>query len=292
MKENFSDRINKLRALLDEADCVLIGGGSGLSSAAGLTYSGQRFTENFGDFIGRYGMTDMYSAGFYPFKTQEEKWAYWSRHVLLNRWLPPALPLYQSLFGLVKDKDYFVITSNVDAQFYKAGFAPERIFAVQGDYGKLQCAKGCHDGLYDNESIVRRMAAEQKDCRIPSSLVPKCPVCGREMEVNIRKDEYFVQDKAWYAAEERCEDFYDKACGKRTLLLELGVGYNTPTIIRFPFERMVYENENVFLVRVNAQYPDAIPENAKKTLSFAEDIGSVADGLGEVGQSMQGSGNV
>ena len=140
--------------------------------------------------------------------------------------------------------------------------------------------------------IVRRMAAEQKDCRIPSSLVPKCPVCGREMEVNIRKDEYFVQDKAWYAAEERCEDFCDKACGKRTLLLELGVCYNTPTVIRFPFERMVYENENVFLVRVNAQYPDAIPENAKRTLSFAEDIGSVADGLGEVGQSMQGSGNV
>lgn len=292
MKENFSDRINKLRSLLDEADCVLIGGGSGLSSAAGLTYSGQRFTENFGDFIGRYGMTDMYSAGFYPFKTQEEKWAYWSRHVLLNRWLPPALPLYQSLFGLVKDKYYFVITTNVDAQLYKAGFAPERIFAVQGDYGKLQCAKGCHDGLYDNESIVRRMAAEQKDCSIPSSLVPKCPVCGGETEVHIRKDVYFVQDKAWYAAEERYKDFYDKACGKRTVLLELGVGYNTPTIIRFPFERMVYENENVFLVRVNEQYPDAIPENAKKTLSFAEDIGSVADGLGEVGQSMQGRGKV
>lgn len=279
MKENFSDRINKLRSLLENAECVLIGGGSGLSSAAGLTYSGQRFTKNFGDFIRKYSMTDMYSAGFYPFRTQEEKWAYWSRHILLNRWLPPALPLYQRLFELVKDKDYFVITTNVDAQFYKAGFAPERIFAVQGDYGKLQCAKGCHDRLYDNESLVRRMATEQKDCRIPSSLVPKCPVCGGEMEVNIRKDVYFVQDKAWYATEGRYEDFYDKACGKRTVLLELGVGYNTPTIIRFPFERMAYENKGVFLVRMNTQYPDAIPENAKKTLSFDEDISVVCDAL-------------
>ena len=275
MKENFSDRIDKLRALLDEAECVLIGGGSGLSSAAGLTYSGQRFTENFGDFIKRYGMSDMYSAGFYPFRTQEEKWAYWSRHILLNRWQPPALPLYQRLFELVKDKDYFVITTNVDAQFTKAGFAPEYVFAVQGDYGKLQCAKGCHDGLYDNESLVRRMAAELKDCLIPSSLVPKCPVCGGEMEVHVRKDVYFVQDKAWHAAARRYEDFLNRANRKKTVLLELGVGYNTPTIIRFPFERLTYETADFFLVRINARYPEAVPENAAKTLSFREDIGIV-----------------
>lgn len=275
MKENFSDRIDKLRALLDEAECVIIGGGSGLSSAAGLTYSGQRFTKNFGDFIRRYGLTDMYSAGFYPFRTQEEKWAYWSRHILLNRYLPPALPLYQRLFELVKDKDYFVITTNVDAQFTKAGFAPERIFAVQGDYGKLQCAKGCHDGLYDNESLVRRMAAEQKDCRIPSSLVPKCPVCGGDMEVNIRKDMFFVQDKAWYREEGLYEDFRANAQGKKLLLLELGVGFNTPTIIRFPFERMAYENKDAFLVRMNMQYPGPHPQNAQKTLPFGEDMNIV-----------------
>ena len=275
MKESFSDRINKLRSLFDEAECILIGGGSGLSSAAGLTYSGERFTENFGDFIRRYSLTDMYSAGFYPFRTQEEKWGYWSRHILLNRLLPPALPLYRRLFELVKDKDYFVVTTNVDAQFYKAGFAPERIFAVQGDYGKLQCAKGCHDGLYDNEDLVQKMAAEQKDCRIPSSLVPKCPVCGKDMEVNIRKDAYFVQDKAWYEAERRYELFCREARDRKLLLLELGVGYNTPTIIRFPFEAMTHKNKNAVLVRINAQYPGAIPENAKKTLSFAEDIKDV-----------------
>lgn len=279
MKENFSDRINKLRSLLEKAECVLIGGGAGLSAAAGLTYSGERFLKNFPDYIRRYGMKDMYSAGFYPFRTQEEKWAYWSRNILLNRWQPPALPLYIKLFSLVGDKDYFVITTNVDAQFYKAGFAPERIFAVQGDYGKLQCAKGCHEKLYDNESIVRQMAAEQKDCRIPPYLVPECPVCSGEMEVNIRKDAYFVQDRAWYAAERRFEEFYDRARGKRTVLWELGVGYNTPTIIRFPFERAVYENEKVFLVRVNKQYSEAIPENAAKTLSFDEDISVVCNML-------------
>lgn len=275
MTESFSGRIDKLRSLLDEAECVLIGGGSGLSSAAGLTYSGQRFTENFGDFIKKYGMSDMYSAGFYPFKTQEEKWAYWSRHILLNRRLPPALPLYRRLFELVKDKDFFVVTTNVDAQFYKAGFATERIFAVQGDYGKLQCAKGCHDELYDNEDLVRKMAAEQKDCRIPSALIPKCPVCGKDMEVNIRKDAYFVQDKAWYEAERRYEIFCREARDRKLLLLELGVGYNTPTIIRFPFEAMTYKNKDAVLVRINAQYPGAISENAKKTLSFAEDIKDV-----------------
>ena len=168
MKESLQNRIDKLHSLIQAAECVIVGGGSGLSSAAGLTYSGERFTANFGDFIKRYDLTDMYSAAFYPFKTQEEKWAYWSRHILLNRWQPPALPLYQTLFELVGDKDYFVITTNVDAQFYKAGFAQDRIFAVQGDYGKLQCAKGCHDTLYDNQNLVRRMVSEQKDCRVPS----------------------------------------------------------------------------------------------------------------------------
>lgn len=277
MKESLQNRIDKLHSLIQAAECVIVGGGSGLSSAAGLTYSGERFTANFGDFIKRYDLTDMYSAAFYPFKTQEEKWAYWSRHILLNRWQPPALPLYQTLFELVGDKDYFVITTNMDAQFYKAGFAQDRVFAVQGDYGKLQCAKGCQDTLYDSQNLVRRMVSEQKDCRVPSALVPKCPVCGGEMEVNIRKDLYFVQDKTWYAAKKRYEDFYDRACGKNTVLLELGVGYNTPTIIRFPFERMVYENKGVFLVRMNTQYPEAIPENAAKTLSFGEDISAVFD---------------
>ena len=275
MQENFQKRIDRARTLIDRAEYILIGGGAGLSAAAGLTYSGERFSANFADFIGRYGMSDMYSAAFYPFKTPEEKWAYWSRHIDLNRYLPPALPLYKRLHALVQAKDYFVVTTNVDHQFYKAGFAPERIFAVQGDYGKNQCAKGCHDRTYDNRALVRQMVALQKDCRIPPYLVPKCPVCGGEMEVHIRKDMYFVQDGAWHAAARRYEGFCEKARGKKAVLLELGVGYSTPTIVCFPFERMVYENESAFIVRVNREYPEALPENAAKTLSFGEDAAAV-----------------
>ena len=265
--------------MLANAEFVLIGGGAGLSDAAGLTYGGKRFRGNFADFIERYGMKDMYSATFYPYRTQEEKWAYWARHILLNRWEPPALPPYLQLRELVADKDSFVLTTNVDCQFYKAGFAPERIFAVQGDYGKIQCAKGCHDKLYDDETMVRQMAKEQKNCRIPSSLVPRCPVCGGEVKVNVRKDAFFVQDAAWYAAADRYERFVQRAERGNTVLLELGVGYNTPTIIRFPFERMTYRNRHTYLIRFNAEYADPIPENAEKTVSFREDIGAVLQDL-------------
>lgn len=272
MKENLQCRINKAKTLLNDAECVLIGGGAGLSAAAGLTYSGQRFTDNFAEYIQKYGITDMYTSSFYPFKTQEEKWAYWSRHILVNRYLPPALPLYKTLFELVKDKDYFVLTTNVDYQFYKAGFSPDRIFAVQGDYGKIQCAKACHNKLYDDKELIFKMNNEQKDCKVPSRLVPKCPVCGGDMEVNVRKDAFFVQDSEWYAANEKYEKFYDKACKTNTVLLELGVGFNTPTIIRFPFEQITYTGKGVHLIRINADYPDAIPENVNKTVSFDENM--------------------
>ena len=184
---------------------------------------------------------------------------------------------WNAIFDEVKDKDYFVLTTNVDYQFYKAGFSHDRIFAVQGDYGKIQCAKGCHDKLYDNEELIIKMNDEQKDCKVPSHLVPKCPVCGGDMEVNVRKDAFFVQDDAWYAANEKYEKFYDKACEKSTVLLELGVGFNTPTIIRFPFERMTYNSKGVHLIRINADYSEAIPENAAKTVSFDENMTDILD---------------
>ncbi len=279
MQANYAERLAETRRLLQDAEYIVIGGGAGLSSAAGLTYAGERFTQNFADFIKKYGMTDMYTASFYPFATQEEKWAYWSRHIFLNRYAPPALPLYQKLYELVREKEHFVLTTNVDYQFHKAGFAPERIFAVQGDYGKIQCAKGCHDKLYDNEELVHRMVKEQKNCRIHSELLPKCPVCGGEMEVNVRKDEYFVQDAAWYDANMRYGAFMEKARGKKTLLLELGVGYNTPAIIRFPFERLTYREKNVYLVRLNRDYPGGAPENQKKTIAFREDMAGVLNSL-------------
>lgn len=251
VKDDYESRLLKLRNALDRADYVVIGAGAGLSDAAGITYSGKRFTDNFKDFIEKYGLADMYSSAFYPFRTEEERWAYWARHILMNRYDMPATDLYRLLCKVIKEKDYFVITTNVDGQFEKSGFYGERIFAVQGDYAYLQCAKGCHDKLYYNEALVREMARQTEDCRIPSELVPHCPVCGGKMDVHVRKDRYFVQDNQWYASYERYQNYMEKTCDGNTLLLELGVGYNTPTIIRFPFERLASQRRNITLTRIN-----------------------------------------
>ncbi len=272
MSESLESRLKRAKSAIKEADHILIGGGAGLSAAAGLTYSGKRFTDNFGDFIVRYDMSDMYSAGFYPFETPEEKWAYWSRHIHMNRYEPPALKLYLDLQKLISGKDYFVITTNVDQQFYKAGFDKDRIFDTQGDYGKFQCAVGCHDTLYDNEQAVRSMVAQQRDCRIPSTLIPKCPVCGGDMDMNLRKDGYFVQDAEWYKRSAAFESYLHLIAGNRIVLMEFGVGYNTPTIIRFPFEQITYKEPKATLIRFNRDYPEAIKENQTKTISFSEDI--------------------
>ena len=224
-------------------------------------------------------MTDMYTSSFYPFQTEEERWAYWARHILINRYDVPATDLYRLLFNAVKGKDYFVITTNVDGQFEKSGFDKERIFAVQGDYAYLQCADGCHEKLYYNENLVREMVRRTKDCRIPSELVPRCPVCGGKMDVHVRKDRYFVQDNQWYASYERYEDYMEKACDENTLLLELGVGYNTPTIIRFPFERLAAQRKNITLARINRDYPEA-QNQITNLLSFDENIGSILSDIG------------
>lgn len=240
--------------LIEESDTILVGAGAGASAAAGLTYSGTRFTDNFGEFIKKYGtmyMTDMYAAGFFPFPSQEAKWGYWSKHSMINRFLPPALPLYKQLFELVKNKDYFVLTTNVDHQFQKAGFDSNRIFATQGDYGNIQCEKGCHQKIYDAEKIFRQMDQARKDCLIPSYMVPKCPVCGGNMTMHLRCDQYFVEDESWHEAAGRYADFLKKIGHKKGVLLELGVGFNTPGIIRFPFEKMVRENSNLSLIRLN-----------------------------------------
>ncbi len=273
-EDNYESRLQKLRNILDHADYVVIGAGAGLSDAAGIAYSGKRFTDNFTDFSTRYGLTDMYSSAFYPFKTEEERWAYWARHILMKRYDMLATELYRLLFNVIKDKNYFVITSNVDGQFEKSGFECKRIFAVQGDYAYLQCANGCHDKLYYNEDLVREMARQTKDCRIPSGLVPRCPVCGGKMDVHVRKDRYFVQDNQWYASYGRYQDYMEKACDGNTLLLELGVGFNTPTIIRFPFERFAAQKRNVTLVRINKDYPNT-QNRMTGFIPFDEDISTV-----------------
>ena len=215
----YSDKIQQLRQALTQADAVLIGAGSGLSAAAGFTYSGERFEKHFSDFQKKYGITDIYSGGFYPFPTQEEFWAWWSRHIYVNRYMPIPNDTYQKLLSLVKGKDYFVLTTNVDHCFQRAGFEKERLFYTQGDYGLLQCREPCHAKTYDNEAIVKKMRESEVDMRIPTELIPKCPVCGREMTLNLRCDDTFVQDEGWYAADRRFEAFAEKALKKKTLYL-------------------------------------------------------------------------
>lgn len=271
-QETLADKAARVRQLIQGADAVVIGAGAGLSTAAGIEYSGLRFTENFKDFIDRYGMTDMYTAGFYPFQTEEEKWAYWSRHIRMNRYDAPAGKVYEQLLELVKEKPYFVITTNVDAQFYKAGFDLFRIWAVQGDYGKLQCARGCHDTLYDNHDLIQEMCERQQNCRVPSDLVPRCPRCGERMEVNIRKDMYFVQNQRWYDERERYQEFLESVKLRKVVFLELGVGYNTPTIIRYPFEQMTANWPEAMLVRIGRSRA-AIPAKLKdKSVSIDDGI--------------------
>ena len=249
--DQWREQLSMIKRQLKQADAVVIGAGAGMSAAAGLTYSGERFEKNFRDFISRYGIQDMYSAGFYPFPTQREKWAYWSRHIYINRYDVSAGRAYQDLYELVKDKNYFVLTTNVDHQFWMSGFEDHRIFATQGDYGLFQCAKACHLKLYSNESQVRDMVKVQKNCKIPVSMIPKCPVCGGEMEVNLRKDRFFVEDDKWHQAAERYQSFLQENLDKRILFVELGVGMNTPGIIKFPFWEICSQHQNTFYVCIN-----------------------------------------
>ena len=272
MKENYNDRIEKAKQIIANADYILIGAGSGLSTAGGFEYSGEKFDKYFKDFGDKYGFKDMYSCGFYPYATEEERWAYWSRYVYINRYLEQTPnKAYAKLFDLVKDKEYFVITTNVDHQFQIAGFDKNKLFYTQGDYGLFQCSVPCHDKTYDNKELIEKMYFEQKDGKIPSDLIPKCPVCGRKMEMNLRADDKFVQDAGWYEHARLYQEFLDKIKDKKVVLLEIGVGYNTPAIIKYPFERMVFQNKNFNLIRINKDYPIASEEISSKTICFDED---------------------
>ncbi|MGN0611493.1 MAG: SIR2 family NAD-dependent protein deacylase, partial [Ruminiclostridium sp.] len=246
-----SDSIKRLSDEIRAADAVLIGAGAGLSASSGLAYDGERFERYFGDFREKYGITDMYSGGFYPFETLGEYWAWWSRHILINRYEAPVGKPYGDLLKLVFDKDYFVLTTNVDHQFQKAGFDKKRLFYTQGDYGLWQCSKACHGKTYDNEAAVRKMTELQTDMKIPDELIPKCPVCGAPMTMNLRCDDLFVQDEGWYAAAKRYEDFVSRHSDRHILLLELGVGFNTPGIIKYPFWQITAHNPKATYACIN-----------------------------------------
>lgn len=249
--QNFSAQVDKLRAALAMADAVVVGAGAGLSTAAGYTYSGPRFSRLFGDFAARYGFSDMYSGGFYPYDTLEEHWAFWSRYVMCNRYDPIPGHVYQQLLDLLRDRDYFVLTTNVDHCFQRAGFDKQRLFYTQGDYGLFQCSRPCCQETWDNEDAIRAMVDQQSDLRIPSELVPHCPHCGAPATMNLRSDGTFVEDEGWHKAAARYSEFLRRHEGMRTLYLEIGVGGNTPGIIKYPFWQMTAANPRATYACIN-----------------------------------------
>lgn len=289
------DKISHLKQELGTADAVVVGAGAGLSTSAGFTYTGARFHKYFGDFIEKYGFHDMYSGGFYPFDSLEEHWAYWSRYIYINRYMDAPKPVYRELLQLVQKKDYFALTTNVDHQFQKAGFDKDRLFYTQGDYGLWQCSKPCHQKTYDNEAAIRKMAEAQGfkitgqgltipdgvslAMTVPAELVPHCPVCGAPMSMNLRADDTFVEDDGWHEAAGRYEEFLHCHTGTHILYLELGVGGNTPVIIKYPFWRMTYQNPRAVYACVNLSEAYCPKEIQKRAICIEGDIGTVLNSL-------------
>ena len=291
-----SGELDALRQKLAEADAVLIGAGAGLSAAAGFAYSGERFRRYFGDFAAQYHFADMYAGGFYPYGSLEEYWAYWSRYIWINRYMDAPKPVYSRLYDLVKDKDYFVLTTNVDHCFQKAGFDKARLFYTQGDYGLWQCSVPCHNETYDNEATVRKMVeaqgfafAENGDLyvpdgiklkmKVPSELIPYCQHCHKPMSMNLRADATFVEDAGWHAAARRYEAFLRQCRGKKVLYWELGVGMNTPGIIKYNFWQRVWKDRRAFYACVNLDEAYCPPELAARSACIKGDIRAVLEQL-------------
>ena len=268
--------VKKLRLAADSADAVVIGGGAGLSAAAGYEYGGSRFQKYFGDFIVRYHFRDMYTGGFYPFESLEEHWAYWSRYVFINRYQDAPKPVYRELYDIVKDREYFVITTNVDHCFQRAGFDEERIFYTQGDFGQWQCSVPCCGKIYQNERQIRAMFERQEEMRIPSELVPYCPECGAPMPMNLRVDDSFVEGRGWQQAGNRYEKLLEKHKKDQVLLLELGCGMNTPGIIKFPFWKLTARYERFTYACVNKGGAWAPEEITGRSICLDADIADVA----------------
>ena len=278
-EETDIEKIRKMKKALEEAETVVIGAGAGLSTSAGFAYTGERFQAYFSDFEEKYGFHDMYSGGFYPYKTLEEYWAYWSRYIYLNRYMDPPRSVYEELLELVKDKDYFVLTTNVDHCFQKAGFEKERLFYTQGDYGLFQCSEPCCQETWDNEEIIGEMIRRQEHMKISSDLVPYCSHCGKPLTMNLRADDTFVQDEGWYQASQRYSRFLNEHQNKKILFLELGVGYNTPGIIKYPFWQMTYQNPEATYACINYGDAAAPREIAERSICIDGDIGEVLEKL-------------
>lgn len=295
--ESYAQQITKLKAALDAADAVLVGAGAGLSASAGFDYSGARFRKYFSDLAATYGLTDMYSGGFVMMRYSPEAfWAFWSRNIYINRYMNPPKPVYDKLFELVRGKDYFVLTTNVDHCFQKAGFDKERLFYTQGDYGLWQCGTPCHQATYDNKETVVKMLKAQgfeldgdgnlslpegvvPTSTVPSGLVPGCPVCGEPMTMNLRCDHTFVEDDGWHRANDRYEAFVKRVKDKKILLLELGVGGNTPVIIKYPFWQLAAQNEQATYACVNLGESVCHEDISRRSICIDGDIGDCLNHL-------------
>ena len=294
-KPEASEALEKLKQALESADAVVLGAGAGLSTSAGFVYSGERFARYFSDFGRKYGFSDMYSGGFYPYSAPEEFWAFFSRNIWINRYMDPPKPVYEELLGLVAGKAYFVLTTNVDHCFQKAGFDKKRLFYTQGDYGLFQCSEPCHSKTYDNEAAVRAMLIAQGwelgpdktpilpegaslKMKIPTELLPVCPVCGKPMTMNLRSDERFVEDEGWQEASARYSDFLHTRGGK-VLYLELGVGYNTPVIIKYPFWRLTAGNPEATYACLNYGEAACPREIEKQSICINGDVGEILRAL-------------
>ena len=270
-----SEQIERLRTALQDCDAVVIGAGAGLSTSAGFVYTGERFEKYFSDFAAKHGIQDMYSGGFYPFATPEEHWAYWSRYIYINRYMDVPKPVYDDLLKLVADKDYFVITTNVDHCFQKAGFDKKRLFYTQGDYGLFQCSEPCCQETFENEAMIREMVKRQENMKIPTELLPACPYCGKPLTMNLRADDKFVEDEGWHRAAERYENFLRTRNGQKVLFLELGVGYNTPVIIKYPFWQMTARNPDATYVCINQGQATCPQEIEQQSICINADLGTV-----------------
>jgi NAD-dependent SIR2 family protein deacetylase len=272
---DYSAQIKNLQTTLSEADTVVIGAGAGLSTSAGFVYTGERFEKYFSDFAAKYGIKDMYSGGFYPFATLEEHWAYWSRYIYINRYMDAPKPVYDDLLKLVQGKDYFVITTNVDHCFQKAGFDKKRLFYTQGDYGLFQCSEPCCQETFENEALIREMVIRQENMKIPTELLPVCPHCGKPLTMNLRSDDKFVEDEGWHRAAERYENFLRTREGGKILFLELGVGYNTPVIIKYPFWQMTVKNPSATYACINRGQAMCPQEIEQRSICLDADISAV-----------------
>lgn len=292
----YEEELAVLREKLAQADAVLVGAGAGLSTAAGLTYGGTRFQKYFADFAEKYGIRDMYTGGFYPFPSPEVYWAWWSRHIYFNRYIDAPSDIYPLLLQLMRDKDYFVLTTNVDHQFQRNGFDKRRLFYTQGDYGLLQSVRPEVARTYDNREMVESMLEAQGFVRgadgsfdvpsagklkmtVPSGLVPKCPDDGRDMVVSLRCDDRFVEDEGWHEAQRRYKEFLRNHEKSRILYLELGVGMNTPVIIKYPFWYYTKQNPQAFYVSINKGGAACLDAICRRSLCMEEDIGRVLHDL-------------